>query len=133
MFFKIIFNKKFSLLATIFICTIIFYFSHQTGEVSNSVSSSLFVRKLGHISEYLILAFFSCSYLTNLKNYKNSKILFLANITFIFFYAVSDEIHQTFILGRSGNIIDVFVDFTGGIIGTLLCLKIYKFFSEQNL
>ena len=29
------------------------------------------------------------------------------------FYAVSDELHQTFVFGRSGNLRDVAIDFVG--------------------
>ncbi len=42
-------------------------------------------------------------------------------------YAVSDEIHQLFISGRSGQISDVMIDGTGVIIGIFIyhCMKVF--------
>lgn len=50
--------------------------------------------------------------------------LFFWPFSLTFLYAVSDEIHQLFVFGRSGNIPDVIID-TLGIIGFYLFLK-YK-------
>lgn len=41
-------------------------------------------------------------------------------------YAASDEIHQLFIAGRSGQVIDVFIDTIGVAIGICLLMIIYK-------
>lgn len=38
-------------------------------------------------------------------------------LALVFLYAASDEIHQVFIPGRTGQVSDVLVDTTGGIIG----------------
>jgi VanZ family protein len=35
-------------------------------------------------------------------------------------YAISDEIHQSFVPGRGPSIIDVFIDSTGAITGIIL-------------
>ena len=46
-----------------------------------------------------------------------------------FLYACTDEIHQLFIEGRSGEIRDILVDSTGALIGMVLVgiiLKIKK-------
>lgn len=39
-------------------------------------------------------------------------------------YAISDEYHQTFVIGRNGTIVDVFIDAAGG--GLALMLKNYR-------
>jgi VanZ family protein len=41
-------------------------------------------------------------------------------------YSISDEIHQTFVPGRGGNIIDVLIDSTGSFIGIGLYLKVRR-------
>lgn len=41
-------------------------------------------------------------------------------------YAIIDEIHQLFIDGRSGQIVDVFIDAIGIAIGICLLMIIYK-------
>ena len=35
----------------------------------------------------------------------------------IILYAITDEIHQLFIPGRNGNVVDVLIDSCGGLIG----------------
>ncbi|MFR1872919.1 MAG: VanZ family protein [Coprococcus sp.] len=39
-------------------------------------------------------------------------------------YAVTDEIHQLFVPGRSGQITDVILDSCGGLIGAVLSATI---------
>jgi VanZ family protein len=48
--------------------------------------------------------------------------LFLLSVTFCIIYAISDEIHQTFVLGRSGEAIDVILDSVGASAGIVLRL-----------
>jgi len=81
------------------------------------------LRKFAHITEYFILT------LLLYRAFKGSfslpyfyLIIFTFNLAFL--YAVSDEIHQLFVFGRSGNPGDVMID-TLGIIGFFLFLK-YK-------
>ena len=66
----------------ILVCVAIFLFSNQAGEESSKISNDLIVRKMGHFSEYMILGFFSFSYLSNIfmkvnsyRNYKKTAIL----------------------------------------------------------
>ena len=76
------------------------------------------VRKGAHFSIYCLLGFLMISLI---KEYKivNWKTMFLA-FFLSFLYACSDEIHQLFIPGRSGNIIDVGIDSIGSYFGVLL-------------
>lgn len=117
------------------ICVIIFLFSSQPGVESAKISSNLLLRKLGHFSEYAILGFFTFAYFSNIFKTGKEKIqfrtTFFISFLFCFSYAVSDEFHQTFVVGRDGNFIDVLVDsggvLFGGIISyILLFLKIFK-------
>ena len=66
------------------------------------------VRKCAHFLEYFILGvlvFFTL----NSYGIKNKYIM----IMLCFLYASSDEIHQLFVLGRSGSLIDVLLDTLG--------------------
>ena len=79
------------------------------------------VRKLAHITEYFILCLLVCMFLCTYDiNY--IKVI-IYSFVFCFLYACSDEIHQLYVPGRSGNIIDVFVD----SIGISLVLVVYYF------
>lgn len=75
------------------------------------------VRKLAHLFIYFVLGILIISLL---KEYRvlNSKVLILS-IFICFLYACSDEVHQLFILGRSGEIRDVFIDTFGSFLGIL--------------
>ena len=73
------------------------------------------VRKSAHIIIYLILGllFISLLYEFNIT----TKIMIISSILFCFIYACSDEIHQLFIVGRSGEVKDIILDTIGSTIG----------------
>ena len=134
---------------------VIFYFSHQTAEVSTGQSDSIdiiigriifkdfamwdkamqlafaseishVVRKTAHATEYGILALFWFNALLS----KESKLPKTGIITVIIcaLYATTDEIHQLFIPGRSCKAGDVLIDSIGAIIVTLIsCLVVYLY------
>ena len=104
-------------------------FSSQPGEESLKISNDLIVRKLGHFSEYMALGFFSFCYLSNFFIQNNNKRDFKKTVILSFFfsiiYASSDEFHQSFVVGRDGNIIDVLIDSSGALVGILLSSIVY--------
>ena len=127
---------------------VIFYFSAQAGDESASISNrvvikiaetihhhtlsntekekfienfSLTVRKLAHMIEYFILAILIYIFLREF--YPKDKYLFLLVILLAVFYALTDEIHQLFVPGRYGSIIDVLIDSMGALFGTLMCFN----------
>ena len=73
------------------------------------------VRKAAHFTEYFILG--TLMFFT-LKEYGIKGILIPIIVCVL--YAASDEIHQLFVDGRSGNIIDVFIDSCGSTLAILL-------------
>lgn len=79
------------------------------------------VRKLAHFSIYMLGGILIYNYMarTNLVRRK-------ALISFVIgaMYAVSDELHQFFIAGRSAEIRDVFIDSTGVLVGVLIIIAI---------
>ena len=82
------------------------------------------VRKGAHFSIYLLLGFLVLSLL---KEYREIdwKVMFFSFV-FCFLYACSDEVHQLFVEGRSGNIIDVGIDSLGSYFGVLIYYLYYK-------
>lgn len=67
------------------------------------------IRKLGHFSEFSLLC--AASYL--FFNAFKVKWTTLMTILFCMFYAIFDEYHQLYVLGRESSIIDVFIDLLG--------------------
>ena len=81
------------------------------------------VRKGAHFSIYLILGLLIMSYFKEIYLVSN-KGLFIA-VIICFLYACSDEIHQLFVPGRSGEIRDVLIDTTGGLVGSYIYYFIF--------
>ena len=125
----------------IIICVTIFLFSSQPGYESEKISNTLIIRKLGHFSEYAALGFFSFAYFSNIFtkkiNKENIKLTLFISLLFSIFYALSDELHQTFIVGRDGNFKDVIIDSFGAIFGIIVSKIIFSLLfckkSKKNL
>ena len=77
-----------------------------------------YVRKNAHFFQYLFLSILLCAVINQFKLYKSTKI-FLLLFLFLFF-PVIDEFIQKYIPGRTSNIFDVVIDFSGGILGMLI-------------
>lgn len=118
---------------------IIFWFSHQTGTESSGLSIYIFnwlenhlhiivpeliIRKMAHMGEYALLAF------TFIYGFSKNKLILqkilLFSLSSTFLYACSDEFHQLFIAGRSGQLVDVMIDTMGGVIAIILFYFIKK-------
>ncbi len=139
---------------------VIFQFSSQNGEKSGSLSEKLaelvmqqlpieetqqslkktesIIRKMAHFSIYTLLGFLLMSFVStyHLKEDKRIVISLLIGIL----YAITDEIHQKFVPGRSCQITDVIIDSMGVLLGILLLLmlceihkKIKIKISRQNI
>lgn len=96
---------------------VIFYFStRQTADIiPETVPHFIFFKSL-HILEYAFLAIL-VFYATLRKKH---------TIIISYLYALSDEIHQTFVAGRSGRFKDTFFDLFGIIIGLIILKQILK-------
>lgn len=123
---------------------IVFRFSHAQGSSSSGISQEIaeflfkgkeyidfaeaIIRKLAHLSEYALggMLVYSLFLTFDIK----TKLQFIDAFSFTSLYAISDEIHQLFVPGRSGRIIDVFIDMQGALLGMcaiLLFVKIVQF------
>ena len=68
--------------------------------------------KILHVIEYSILGLLSFNVFKEHDFLK--KKIFLYVIMFTFIYAVTDELHQIFVPGRTFSLYDIFADFLGG-------------------
>ena len=89
------------------------------------------VRKLAHAFEYAILCILLLLALksSNIKEYK----IYLIALIICILYATTDEIHQLFISGRSGELKDVIIDTGGATIGLMIYELIRKMFTKKEL
>lgn len=141
-------KKRFlSLIPALIMMIIIFLFSSKTAVESNDSSSVIanflletkeqvfgsmdsakreitlefinhIVRKAAHMTEYAVLAILLGIHFYTIK--VGIKKYFILNIGICVLYAMSDEFHQLFVEGRSGQSSDVGIDSIGIIIGTLI-------------
>lgn len=151
--------KVISIITTICIMALIFFFSSQTREESASVSRGLlekiveivirliggdkqlkkevvslmhdFIRTAAH---FTIFALLGCSaavmFLSNTG--MRGKRLFFLTLAFCFVYACSDEIHQIFVSGRAFQLSDVFTDTSGSLAGILTVILIKLLFNKRK-
>lgn len=85
------------------------------------------VRKLAHGTEYAILALLACLVLRAFG--KGGRWVYLA-VVFSFLYAVTDEIHQTFVEGRAGRAADVLIDTCGALIAVLFLRAVIRLLGQ---
>ena len=80
------------------------------------------VRKLGHLTEYAILAMLLWRALRGGDRWKmKMSILFCIAALACAVFAASDEFHQSFVPSRTASSIDVMIDIGGALIGLLIC------------
>ena len=78
---------------------------------------NLFIRKLGHWSEYFVLAVLVLRALDQSALERSAAGSAIATVLWVFLYAVSDEFHQYFVPSRMASFIDVLLDTFGGLCG----------------
>ena len=125
--------------------TAIFIFSAQDGTQSSQMSDGIsdkisdmgfsgnitfIVRKSAHFIIYASLGFFTAIHLGyyRIKKYKQ----FLVSLLICFLYAASDEFHQLFVNGRSGQFSDVMLDTTGSFLGIIVVLCIGLIYKKRR-
>ncbi|MGL5051854.1 MAG: VanZ family protein [Fusobacteriaceae bacterium] len=114
----------------VLIMMLIFWFSSRDGGESREQSSyvekginrvvregkvKINIRKKAHFFIYLTLG--STAFLSYSRRGKKE---ILTTLCFVTLYAMTDEYHQSFIIGRGASIRDVIIDASGGLSGALL-------------
>ena len=102
---------------------VIFFFS-SIPDLKTNLEYDFILRKIAHITEYFILTFVLYRAFRGSFNI-NFVRLFMYPATFALLYAISDEFHQYFVLGRSCSIGDVLID-SIGIISFYILIRIKK-------
>jgi VanZ family protein len=75
------------------------------------------MRKLGHWGEYFVLAILLLQALRKETDKKWKLRHAVLTLAFVFVYALSDELHQSFVPSRTASFGDVTIDVLGGIGG----------------
>ncbi len=114
-----IFAKRASLLSRwlplLLMMGVIFFASHQPSETLPDFGFwDLGMKKGGHFLGYAFLT------LLGMRAVLDWKRPYLAAFIIVFLFALSDEYHQTFIPGRNGTLVDVFIDMSGALSCLLL-------------
>lgn len=116
--------KIFYWVVTVIIAIEIFLFSNITsmpGKVTGLNLATLY-----HFAIFFAFTFFlTLSIKTKQLDYKTVSIIFLISL----FYAISDEVHQIFVIGRFASIKDVLVDVIGSSFA-LLTMKVLERFNK---
>lgn len=139
-------------------CATIFYLSNQDADSSSAQSSTIvniisnivpniknmqepdktifieqtltpIVRKTAHFSIYALLGMLTINFMLAYKGrsyYQKG----LTSFVFCLIYAISDEIHQNFISGRSCEFRDVYIDTLGAVIGILIVILITRVYRK---
>lgn len=90
------------------------------------------VRKSAHFTLYAILAVLT---LLLARSYQISmKFSCAISAAYCLLFAISDEIHQLFVDGRSGQFSDVLLDFSGALVGIgLVSLVRYLYLRQKKI
>ncbi len=127
--------RVFSLTAALAIMGVIFFFSSQNGTSSDKLSISLtslllakewdsaailnsLVRKIAHVTEYAVLSVPVYFFFSTFKITVPARCAASFGITAL--YAVTDEIHQLFVEGRTCLVSDMLLDSFGALVTVYL-------------
>ena len=131
--------SKIHLLLPLLWMVVIFVLSHQSASISSGQSGvfveqlhhiapsvdqqllTFLVRKGAHIFAYFVLGIltFNALWRVDLSKFKFNYLLGLSIIVCAL-YATSDEFHQLFISGRSGEIRDIIIDSCAATVGVFI-------------
>lgn len=158
--------RQFLLLMIVAWMFVIFGFSSEDGEQSQSLSdkityrvvqtlypkyeqyekakqekiwndTSYAVRKTGHFGEYAVLGLLIATLMLTFSKVRNNMKLCMAAEGFCAVYAMTDEIHQGFVAGRSPKIFDVFIDSLGAGCGiataVVVCIIIMRIVKSKEV
>jgi VanZ family protein len=91
------------------------------------VMMQLLIRKLGHLTEYAILAVLLWRALRGSRSFQTRlTLLFMVAWFACALFAASDEFHQSFVPSRTPAVHDVMIDVCGAAIGLLICFGVAR-------
>lgn len=77
------------------------------------------MRKVIHATVYFVLTFFIMILMNIILDHKKYFLSVIIALIICIIFAGTDEYHQTFVAGRTGQLLDVIIDTAGGVIGIL--------------
>ena len=92
------------------------FFSNNYDRIEFIEKYTPLIRKMAHFTEFMILGIL---FYINLEEFKVRNALAYAMVLSSL-YAVSDEIHQLFVLNRHCSIGDMLIDISGAVAGIIL-------------
>ena len=102
--------------------SVIFYFSSRsTTGIGTNETDRFLILKSFHLIEYAFLAI-----LLLIAIYNKKLVVFIA-----YLYAISDEIHQSFIPGRTSRFRDTLIDLVGILIGIFIFNKVFPLIKKK--
>jgi len=147
------FKRYIPVILLILHCGLIFFLAAQDGESSTAIShgvvgtvaeatqnntedmtvrqmnrADFIVRKAAHFVLFMVLGVYACLS-ADVVNIKRKKLIALL---FCIVYAMSDELHQLFSDGRSGQVTDVIIDFCGSFLGVMLTAFVTKLIKDRT-
>ncbi len=100
------------------ICLLIFW--QSSAPLPPQTPSLPGLDKLAHAAVYALLAFLAARAFATLPVFKDPRLLPGAAVVFAALYGLSDELHQTFVPGRSADVWDLAADLAGAVAGALI-------------
>lgn len=117
-------TQLFKLLPALLTMAVIFWFSSQpSNELPNFGLMDRIIKKSGHVFEYAVLTF----WIWYASDFRKDRCWFVWLIAIL--YAVTDEYHQSFVVGRYPSVWDVVI-FDN--VGALLSLWFAQHFLNKN-
>ncbi|MBW9151322.1 VanZ family protein [Clostridium estertheticum] len=77
-----------------------------------------YVRKNAHFFQYFVFSILLCSIVRQSKLQRSNKIWMLLFLLLLF--PVIDEFIQKYIPSRTSNVLDIVIDFSGGVLGMII-------------
>jgi VanZ family protein len=111
---SIFMQKQVDFLVLILYCVLIYWLSAQNKLPTPNLFE--YEDKLQHFFAYAVMGIFTWRALYHLSLPR--KMLFLASFTFCSVYGLTDEWHQSFVVGRTSSAMDWLADSIGGLLTT---------------
>lgn len=109
--------KILDLSALLLYCAFIFWLSDQTKLPDHALVENQ--DKLDHFLAYFAMAAFAWRYFAHFSVPRHWHLVIVA--AFCSIYGLSDEWHQSFVVGRESSALDWLADSLGGLCGSLSC------------
>lgn len=111
-------KKFFKLWLPVLIWAGIIFALSSIPSLESGLEQDFILRKIAHILEYAVLTFLLFRAIKTGR--LNTKRAIIYSVIFSLFYALSDEYHQTLVIGREGSLKDVGIDSIGIILTSIL-------------